>query len=313
VQRPTVTLAPALADQLVQLNVAGAQLLARFLPGQQQQAAFAAAAGAGYGSSIGGGGGGEEPWVERLLDWFVGVMADGSALPEAEDGQQLFAQASTAAEPTPAAAAGEPAVAAKPGGKRRRSGGASGGAAAAAAVQGLPAEVYQSALDGSLRVLPLLPPPPRQQLLAAAWRLWQRSSVRSGAKPRVLAFWQALLADPAAAFYAPTPGGGPLLQQAEVATWLAALPRFLFELSSSSPAVTLAALQLLLGAARSAPPGGSLAAALQGLQPQLAPLFAVLLPPVGGQQAAAEGARVHVGPLAGLPTAVQVGGCCSRR
>ena len=274
--RPAVKLAAPLADQLVQLNVAVAQLLARFLPAQAAAAAVAAQA-AAQGGGGSGRGAGEAPWEARLLDWFVGVMAEGAALPASED--SLLGEA--------------PAAAPAGGGKRQRGVGN----------DTLPATVYQSALDCILTVLPQLPPARRRQLVGAAWQLWQRSSARSTARPRLLAFWAALLRDSASAFYQATPGGGPLLQHAEAATWLAALPRFLFELASSNPAASGAALRLLLGAARSAPAGSALAAALQEVQPQLAPLWAVLLP--AGKQPGAV-TRLHVGPLAGLSPALQV-------
>lgn len=268
VQRPAVQVAAALADQLVLLNVAAAQLLARFLPG---------AAGAA-------GGAGEQPWVERLLDWFAGVMADGSALPATDD--PLLRE--------PAPAQQQQRQGRRSGGHRWSAGGGGGSGDA------LPAAVYRSALQGAAQVLPLLPLARRSQLLGAAWQLWQRTSARSSARAPLLAFWQELLEDQAAAFYAPVPGGGPLLQQADAAAWLGALPRFLFELGGGSPGASEAALRLLLCCARCAPPCGALAAALQELQPQLAPLFAVLLP-----QGKA-GPRVHTGPLASLPQALQV-------
>lgn len=281
-QRPVAQVSAALADQLVQLNVAAAQLLARFLPG--------AAGGGAAGAAGGEAGGREQPWVGRLLDWFAGVMADGAALPAADD--SLFGEAPAAAQQQ------------QQGGKKRAAGGGRS-QAGGAGVNGeaLPAAVYQSALEGARRVLPLLPRARRAQLLGAAWRLWQRSGARSGARGRVLAFWQALLRDPAAAFYAPVPGGGALLQHEEAAAWLAALPRYLFELGGANPGASEAALRLLLGAARCAPPGSALVAALQALQPQLAPLFAVLLPP---GRAAGAGGRVHTGPLASLPPPLQV-------
>lgn len=292
VHRPAVRPPPVVSVQLVQLNVAAARLLAHFLP----QVATAAGGGGGPSCAAAGGSSGsswEQPWVGRLLDWFAGVMAEGGALPASDEA--MF-------EDAPEAPPGGGGGASK---RRRGAGGGSGTGCSPSAT--LPAEVYQSALDGAFLVLPMLPPARRQQLLGAAWQLWQRTSARSGSRARVLAFWQALLVDPAAAFYAPTPGGGPLLQPADAATWLASLPRFLFELGGGNPAASVAALRLLLGAARCAPAGSPLAAALQEVQPQLAPLFALLLPP-GGKQAAAAGARVHVGPLGALPPAVQVGG-----
>lgn len=324
--RPTAAAAPLLVDQLVQLNVAAAQLLARFLPSQQPAAVRGlkvqpdAGIAAGFAAAAGElSGGSEEPWVGRLLDWFAGVMADGAALPTF-DGSELFGGSTTA--PGDAATGtkdGKQARGGEGGGsKRRRSSGGGGGGGREAA---LPGEVHQSALDGTLVVLPLLPLARRRQLLGAAWALWQRTSPRSGVRPRLLSFWQSLLHSPAAAFHAPTPGGGPLLQHADVAAWLAALPRFLFELGGGNAAASQAALALLAGVARCSPPGGPLAAALLQLQPQLAPLWAVVVPASSssggtGKAAAAaaapdaataaSGPRVLVGPLVGLPLATQV-------
>ncbi|KAL4853850.1 Testis-expressed protein 10 [Chlorella vulgaris] len=324
--RPTAAVAPLLVDQLVQLNVAAAQLLARFLPSQQPAAVGVlkmqpgAGIAAGFAAAVGElSSGSEEPWVGRLLDWFAGVMADGAALPTL-DGSELFGGSTTAA-PGGAATGTKDGKQARGGergsSKRRRSSSGGGGGGREAA---LPGEVYQSALDGTLVVLPLLPPARRRQLLGAAWALWQRTSPRSGVRPRLLSFWQSLLHSPAAAFHAPTPGGGPLLQHADVAAWLAALPRFLFELGGGNPAASQAALALLAGVARCTSTGAPLAAALLELQPQLAPLWAVVVPASSsssgkGKAAAAAAApdaattasepRVLVGPLVGLPLATQ--------
>jgi pre-rRNA-processing protein IPI1 len=299
-------------EQLVALNVAAAQLLARFLPGQEAGLAAAPTAvhAAAPAAAAAAAEEWEQPWVRRLLAWFGGVMAEGAALPVAAD-------------------PGEPQGQGSEGGRGGRAAAGGGGGAS------LPGEVYRSALDGTLRALPLLSPPQRAPLLAAAAALWRRSPPRGVARARVLAFWAALLRDPAAAFYSPTPGGGPLLQQQEAAAWLAGLPRFLFELGGAAPATSRAALELLLGAARSAPRGSCLEAELGALAPQMAPLWAVLLPAGGGsggkgkprrqqqqqqeqqqqqqeqqqqqqQQQQQAVPRVHVGPLAALPAETQV-------
>ncbi len=100
--RPTAAVAPLLVDQLVQLNVAAAQLLARFLPSQQPAAVGGlkmqpgAGITAGFAAAAGElSSGSEEPWVGRLLDWFAGVMADGAAMPTF-DGSELFGGSTTA-------------------------------------------------------------------------------------------------------------------------------------------------------------------------------------------------------------------------
>lgn len=56
------------------------------------------------------------------------------------------------------------------------------------------------------------------------------------------------------------------------------LPRLLWELGGSAPATSLVALRMLHDAGRFARPGGPIAKALQALQPQLAPLYASVLP-----------------------------------
>ena len=224
----------------------------------------------------------EAGWAGRLLDWFAAVMHEGAALPAANDvlggGQAPAANA-----------------------RRQRSG-------------GLPTAVYRSALKGTASVLPLVSPPRRRALLAAAFVLWERSPLRSQARVLVLALWQRLLADPASAFYTPMgPAGEPLLLQEEAAAWLGALPKFIYQIGSGSKegsggagagadVAVKSALWLLLDAARCAPPGTPLAACLAGLAPQLAPLLAALLPP-GGR---AQGWRLVVGPLVRQPTHVQV-------
>ena len=260
----------------MQLNVAAAQLLARFLPEPPKQHQPS--------EQPWGGAAGEPPWVARLLGWFSAVMADGAALPTSTD-----------------VLAGDAGVA--PGGRggsngSRRSSRAGGGGS-------LPSEVYKAALEGALRTLPTVPAPRRAQLLAAAAALWARTPVRSPARLHVLAFWRRLLADPVAAFYQPCAAGDglALLRPEDAVGWLQALPRFLYELGPASPPATESGLRLLLDAARYAPPGSPLVAALAALQPQMAPLLATLV-----QQQAGGIARVHLGPLAKLPPSLQVGG-----
>jgi len=85
---------------------------------------------------------------------------------------------------------------------------------------------------------------------------------------------------------------------------LQGIPKLLWELGDSAPATSEAALRLLLDAGRTATPGGALAAALSGLQPQLAPLLGALLPLRRGGASAAP--RFTAGPLARLPARCQV-------
>ena len=110
-----------------------------------------------------------------------------------------------------------------------------------------------------------------------------------------------------------------------------ALPRLLWELGGSQPGTSLLALRMLHDAGRYARPGGLVLATLQGLQPQLAPLYASALPASakGGTKAARQGRqrngigkgtsgedrqkeaqatqmRLLAGPLAQLPPDCQV-------
>lgn len=298
VHLPAVPLPPGVADQLVQVNVAAAQLLCHFLP------ALAGQAGAGSGGATPAQPHGhgqpvlsmelEQGWAARLLDWFAEVMADGSALPAAADG---LAGRGTAAGHTSAGSS------------------ASGRGRQPRSIAGLPAAVYESALAGTAGVLPLVVPQQRRHLLAAVLALWERSPLRSQPRGLVLAFWRRLLADPAASLLRPVgPTGEPLVLHEEGAAWLAALPKFIYQLgvsssstsnSGSSGAVMIeSALRLLLDAARLTPAGTPLAAVLDALQPQLAPLFGVLLLPAGKQQQQQQW-RMHVGPLARQPRDVQ--------
>ncbi|KAL0049524.1 hypothetical protein WJX82_004125 [Trebouxia sp. C0006] len=106
--------------------------------------------------------------------------------------------------------------------------------------------------------------------------------------------------------------GAILLPEAVLIEWLQAIPRLLWELGSTKPATSHMALGLLHSALRFAPEGSALSDVLDGLQPQLCPLYCSLLapkPPKGvskGAGAVAKAGKVVVpGPLAQLPTATQ--------
>lgn len=108
-------------------------------------------------------------------------------------------------------------------------------------------------------------------------------------------------------------------EEADVAAWLAAAPKFLYDLGSNKPRLSQMLLQLLFEAARLSVPGSAIEQQLQGLQPQLAALLVTALPPQAAAAAAAKqtkqqqaaagasGQAVHVlvGPLAELPPACQ--------
>ena len=92
-----------------------------------------------------------------------------------------------------------------------------------------------------------------------------------------------------------------------------AIPRLLWELGSSKPATSHMALGLLHSALCFAPAGSALSATLDGLQPQLCPLYCSLLAPGAvkgstkeGRDGAKPGKVVVPGPLAQLPAQTQV-------
>lgn len=117
------------------------------------------------------------------------------------------------------------------------------------------------------------------------------------------------------------------LESAWVANWLGTLPRLLWELGASAPASSSLALSMLHDAARFCPSAPSatttststqpqqpaaavtpLQAALQELQPQLAPLWAVQLPGKKRKHDKAGPAPPQIvpGPIPQLPSALQV-------
>lgn len=92
-----------------------------------------------------------------------------------------------------------------------------------------------------------------------------------------------------------------------------AIPRLLWELGSTKPATSHMALGLLHSALRFTPEESALSDVLDGLQPQLCPLYCSLLAPKPrkgvskGPGAVAKAGKVVVpGPLAQLPTTTQV-------
>ncbi len=357
---PSIPLDPPLRDQLVQLNVSAAQLLVRFLPEVMTATAALAAAAVSQGQQQRNQQGKQqysnEPlWVLKLLDWLQGVMASGTALPAAEDdlvggnaggggggggsrGEGVAGAAATGNETkqpnkkkknkkqlhtdTPASDTSKHPSKLPPSGSTGGVGSKKSSAAAA-----VPAAVYAAALSAVEDILPLLPPPRRREMLAAAWSLWTRTQIKSSSRAKTLAFFSRLLSTPAATLYTPLPPTGePLVLQEEAATWVAAMPRFLWELGTAAPMTTVAALQFLLDAARYAvvvnnttgtaveSTSSPLQKVLSGLHPQLTPLFGILMPPQQQQvpqnknnnKAIAKTAPAFTpGPLASLPESTQ--------
>jgi len=343
---PSIALDAPLRDQLVQLNVSAAQLLVRFLPKVME----ATAAASGAATAAAGGNqrqvqqySSEPVWVLRLLDWLQGVMAYGIALPAAED--DLVGGGSGGGERSAGgggsgAGTGEM----KQYAKRKKSKKLNNNkdpvpitdAAAAAVVPlsetalkqsrttkkstlpAVPAAVYAAALSAVEDILPLLPPPRRREMLAAAWSLWTRTQIKSSSRAKTLAFFSRLLSTPAATLYTPLPPTGePLVLQEEAASWVAAIPRFLWELGTAAPLTTVAALQFLLDAARYSvlntinendddndDKKSPLQNVLITLHPQLTPLFGILMPQ-NIKNNKISNQNFVPGPLASLPESTQ--------
>jgi hypothetical protein len=95
-------------------------------------------------------------------------------------------------------------------------------------------------------------------------------------------------------------------QGEDVAAWLSAAPKLLWQLGTSKPRISQMLLQLLFEASRLTPPGSLIQQQLTQLQPQLAAVLATLLPPPAAPQPPTAALQVMLGPLAGLPAACQV-------
>jgi hypothetical protein len=341
---PSIALNLPLRDQLVQLNVSAAQLLVRFLPEVM-------AAGVGAQSQfINQNQAPNEPlWALRLLDWLQGVMASGIALPAAEDdlvggggggrGEGVAGAAATGNETKQSSKKkkNKKSTTADPSSKTTMATTTAAALASAktksikSATTAVPAAVYAAALSAVEDILPLLPPSRRREMLAAAWSLWNRTQIKSASRAKTLAFFSRLLSTPAASLYTPLPPTGePLVLQEEAAAWVAAMPRFLWELGTAAPLTTIEALQFLLDAARysvlnSATSTGDgstststtnspLQSVLSGLHPQLTPLFGILMPSTkmttnqksgtSGGSGSSSGVFTP-GPLAALPESTQ--------
>lgn len=349
---PSIALEASLRDQLVQLNVSAAQLLVRFLSKVIQEATAAASAIAI--ATQGQQQYNNEPlWVLRLLDWLQGVMAFGITLPAAEDDlgggngasggkgegaagrggnatagtgeikqqqtnkkkkkkNKKISNSSTIATPNAA-----PISDTTPQQKSDRT------TTKSAALAAVPAAVYAAALSAVEDILPLLPPPRRREMLAAAWSLWTRTQLKSSARAKTLAFFSRLVSTPAATLYTPLPPTGePLVLQEEAASWVAAIPKFLWELGTAAPLTTGAALQFLLNAARYSvvtktnndenhnDEKSPLQKVLAGLHPQLTPLFGILMPQTiknnnSNNKIVSNHMTFVPGPLAFLPESTQ--------
>ena len=310
VNEPAVVIAPPLREQLVQLNVSAAQLLVFFLPDVMEYAAQHAQ---------------QEPaWVPRLLDWLQDVMATGTALPleQGNIGGRTMGNEDPHLDNNSNAEI-KHGKKKKEGGKKKGGNQQQSGGSTAAAAAAVPAAVYGAALTAVRGILPLLPTYRRRDMMAAAWALWRRSPVKSGPRAKALSFFSTFLANPAESFYAPLPPlGDPLvLQEGEASEWVRAMPRFLWELGAGAPATTAAGLQLILDAARFKMPNApgvpeiSFHIELMSIQPQLAPLFGVLMPqklskPSKNSADGGSGSKDHqgqfvAGPLAALPESIQ--------
>ncbi|KAG7670635.1 hypothetical protein KSW81_003194 [Nannochloris sp. 'desiccata'] len=334
---PSIALEAPLRDQLVQLNVSAAQLLVRFLPEVMAATAAASAQSQHQNPPQQQQYRNEPLWALRLLDWLQGVMAFGIALPAAEDdlvgGGGKRGEGASAGGSGSGAGTGEMKQQSKKKKSKKLNNSRNipiSNAALALApdptakstsitkkstLAAVPAAVYSAALSAVEDILPLLPPRRRREMLAAAWRLWTRTQIKSSSRAKTLAFFSRLLSTPAATLYTPLPPTGePMILQEEAASWVAAIPRFLWELGTAAPLTTVAALQFLLDAARYSvlntgaiddAEKSPLQKVLVGLHPQLTPLFGILM----AKNTVDKNKGTHQifvpGPLASLPESTQ--------
>jgi hypothetical protein len=165
---------------------------------------------------------------------------------------------------------------------------AAGAAAAAAAA----AAVVLPLLRTLESLLPRLMPEDRQQLLAAVDALAAAPSGGGGggAAGPVRAACLRLQRDLLLRHLLEGGGGEPGGPGAGMAEWLRAAPKALWGLGDRAPRSSGVLLSMLHHAARLAPAGSPLQAALQEVQPQLAPLLAAALPARAAAAAPAVGA-----------------------
>ncbi|GIL94286.1 hypothetical protein Vretimale_522 [Volvox reticuliferus] len=166
--------------------------------------------------------------------------------------------------------------------------------AAATAAQGMSAAAADALLMAVSVALGQLDDMAAARLMAAVANFAARQSPRSGARLACIRMQHSLLLAAV--------GGRVSLAEGAVASWLEPLPKLLWEVGGGSPEIAAAALLLLLDAARFAAPGSSASEFLSStLQPQLAPLFAVQLPPKAAKAAWAKytSALAAASPLSG--------------
>ncbi|GLI64097.1 hypothetical protein VaNZ11_007270 [Volvox africanus] len=150
--------------------------------------------------------------------------------------------------------------------------------AAATVAQGMSAAAADALLMAVSVALGQLDDLAAARLMAAVAHFSARQFPRSGARLACIRMQHSLLRAAV--------GGRVCLADGAVASWLEPLPKMLWELGGGSPEISSAALLLLLDAARFAAPGSAASEFLSSaLQPQLAPLFAVQLPPKAAKAA----------------------------
>lgn len=224
-------------------------------------------------------------WATAFLDWVVTVLSNGTALMPSEgiDGS----------------------------GTNNRLG--------KDAATRLPVSVYSTALVAISDFLLLLSPDRRLQMLRAVWDLWERTPVRSAIHAHIITFFSKSLCEPAM-LLSPSPYAPSTVPLEEAARWVAAMPRFLWELGSSNPGTSMTALRLLLDATRynngrasgtDPSPLEPLTANLAKLGPQFIPCFGLFVTEEGtkndGRRKKKKNAKIGFfpGPLASLPLPAQ--------
>ena len=294
-------------DQLMQLNVATAQFLLGFLPVVLNEDEF-----------VGG-----ERWPGRVLSWLKGVMAQGVVLPKSRsthiddsegDNDDNDNNNNNKNKTKKKTHRDQPSSA-----------------------------IVASSLTALLSMLPLLPYQQRRTMLTAAWTLFQNCPIKSSVRSKILTTLLCPLLSQSGPVhrYTPCTDGMPLVEEQEVLTWISAMPRFIYELISSSlkttkstadtamgsttshaqvQATVESALMLMLDGIRLAPSNSYIYQTLaqdstnNNIQLQFAPLFGILMKnnlpsnasskKSGSRPVAGKEAFVP-GPLALMPVSVQ--------
>ncbi|MEW5311739.1 MAG: hypothetical protein WDW38_003427 [Sanguina aurantia] len=183
-------------------------------------------------------------WLHSVVCFYCGVLEGGVLVPSASNAQGGAVSGAAAA-----AVAGE----------------------AGAGIAAVPQTAIHATLRGVAAAVQLMDSATASRLMSAVSAFGARQSARSATRLACMRVEHAALR---AALHGTRP-----LPHEQLSSWLAPLPKLLWQLAETGPNTSELALLMMFDAARFSPPGSPLASAVAALQPQLAPLFCVHLPP----------------------------------